>query len=235
MRMLPCTLFALAAVTLAGCGGSSHLQRYDFTGQDAAVIAAIPPRPLVFASGGGRSGSLLGAVLKAGTGYLQEREVQQAQERMDSALAHIDVASVTAQQTLQRSAQYLRYEPVDDPGGADFVLDLRVFEYGLVADSWDASLFFKLDAELLLVDAHTQAIIWQRHIQAVDPVTNIDNLGTAYGVGAVVGNVYTARALTQLSVEEMAQALEHLAAFTADRLTAELRHDFYRSRRKRKG
>ncbi|MCH8962677.1 MAG: hypothetical protein IH820_15515 [Bacteroidetes bacterium] len=108
---------------------------------------------------------------------------------------------------------------------ADFILDLHIANYGLVADSWEATVHFEVDAEMLLVDRRTRRVIWKKHLREVEPVSHAD-----IGLGATFGNVFTAAALSTLSVEEMVVALGHLADFTAARLTATLRHDYYVSR-----
>jgi len=51
------------------------------------------------------------------------------------------------------------------------------------------------------------------------------------GLGPSFGNVYTAAALSRLSVKEMVQAFERLSDYCAERLVAELRQDYYKSRR----
>ena len=111
------------------------------------------------------------------------------------------------------------------PADADFILDIRIDSYGLVADSWNAALHFEVDAEMLLIDRHTRRLIWKRHLRKVEPVSQ-----AGVPLGATFGNTYTAVALSKLSVDEMIGALEALATFTAARLTDVLRHDFYAHR-----
>ncbi len=119
----------------------------------------------------------------------------------------------------------LGYRPVSKPADADFILDIRIDNSGLVADSWLAAVHFEVDAEMLLVDRHTRQVIWKKHIREVEPVSQ-----AGVGLGTTFGNTYTALALSKLSTDEMVVALEDLADFTAAHLTAALRHDFYASR-----
>jgi hypothetical protein len=214
---------------LAGCGGTNRLQEYTFDDATVAVIANIPPRPLVFTDGlfdaRVHPNDPIGSIFRAGTAIAKHNEAREAQERMDSALAHVDVADRVARRALSGSAQTLGYRPVDRPTNADYILDIRIADYGLVADSWDAAVRFEVEAEMLVVDGRSRKPIWKKRIREAEPVSQ-----AALGLGTTFGNVYTARALSKLTAKEMAAALEHLADYTADHLTDALRHDFYTSR-----
>ena len=227
MRSL--TLFILATIVLAGCSNSNRLHNYDFDDQKVAVIANIPPRPAVFSDlaydARVHPDDPVGSVFRAGTAIAKRTQARQAQARMDSALAHIDVAERIAERSLLGSARYLGYRPVNYPDAADFILDIRVIDYGLVADSWDAAVQFEIDAEMFLLDRHTRKPIWKHHLRTVEPLSS-----APLGLGATFGNVFTASALSKLTAEEMALAIEHLADYTADRLVIALRDDFYDSR-----
>jgi hypothetical protein len=223
------TLAGAALAVLAGCGSSNRLSRYDFTGARVAVVAAIPPRPAVFtdlpADAWVNPHDPVGTLIRAGTAAAKHREAREAQARMDSALALVDVPEAIAARALLQSARYLGYQPSNVPGTADYLLDLRVADYGLVADSWEATVHFTVDAEMILVDRHTRRPIWKERIREYEPVSR-----ATLGLGTTFGNVFTAAALSRLSVEEMTAALEHLAAYAADRLTLALRDDYYESR-----
>lgn len=223
------SLFLLAALLWGGCGSSHRLHEVQFDGERMAVVAAIPPRPIVFTDGFGDArvdpDDPIGSFFRAGTALAKYAEVREAQARMDSALAEIDVAERIAAQTLLDGARHLGYIPVDRPADADYVLDLRVADYGLVADSWNAEVHFEVNAEMILVDRRTRRTIWKERIRTTEPVTDVP-----LGLGTSIGNVVTAAALSNLSVEEMVVALEHLADFTARQFTGKLRHDYYDSR-----
>lgn len=225
---LPLTILLMVLI-LAGCGGTNRLQEYTFDDATVAVIANIPPRPVVFTDGlfdaRVHPDDPIGSIFRAGTAIAKNKEAREAQARMDSALADIDVADRVARRALSGSTQTLGYRPVDRPANADYILDIRIADYGLVADSWEAEVRFEVEAEMLLVDGHTRKPIWKKRIREAEPVSQ-----AALGLGTTFGNVYTAQALSELTAEEMAAALEHLADYTADHLIAALRHDFYASR-----
>ena len=222
-------LVGLTVLILAGCGSSHRLHDYDFDDARVAVVANIPPRPVVFTDvlyeGRVDPDDPIGSIFRVGSAIIKQAEARKAQGRMDSALAHVDVADLVAREALRRSAPMLGYRPVASPARADFILDIRIDNYGLVADSWTATVHFEVDAEMLLVDRRTRQAIWKRHIREVEPVSQ-----AGVPLGTTFGNTYTAVALSKLSVEEMIVALENLADFTAARLTAVLRHDFYATR-----
>lgn len=220
---------SMAFLLMMGCGSTNQLQQYDFDGARIAVVAAIPPHPTVFSDlffdARVNPDDPLGSVFRAGTALAKQGQVRAAQTRMDSALRHIDIAERIAEDALVGGAPYLGYRPENNLDRADYILDLRVENYGLVADSWDAVVHFEIDAELLLVDRRTRQVIWKKHLRSTEPLS-----AAPLGLGTTFGNVFTASALAGLSVEEMVDALDHLAAFTANRFVAVLRHDFYESR-----
>lgn len=223
------TILAASALALfaVGCGSSDRLKNYTFDDQTAAVIAAIPPEPFFFADSGLDGPAPRGffdAAVRVSGAIAHRKESREAQARFDSALTQIDVAEQIARQTLVRSARHLRYRPVDDYRDADVVIDIQVKDYGLVADSWEATVHFELNAEVILIDNATQEWIWKKKVHEVEPISRAMTLGPSFG------SVYTARALSKLSIEEMVEALENLANYTAHRLTMDLREDYYASR-----
>lgn len=217
------------AMLLGGCGSSNHLHEYDFADRSAAVLAAIPPRPVVFTDFPYEAyvdpHDPIGSVFRAGTAIAKQREARAAQARMDSALMQIDLVERIAAQTLLQSTHMLGYRPVSDPDEADYLLDLRVQNYGLVASSWDATVHLEVEADVLLIDRRSRRVIWKKRLREAEPLSNLP-----VGLGTSVGNVFTARALSRLSVEDLTQALASLADFTTDRLIVALRDDFYESR-----
>ena len=225
-RVLPGLIFLMGL----GCGSTNRLHEVDFEDARVAVVTNIPPWPVVFTDVFYEAridpDDPVGSIFRAGTAIAKQAEARQAQARMDSALAYVDVADRVAWQALRRSAPTLGYRPTNHPEDADFILDLHIANYGLVADSWEATVHFEVDAEMLLVDRRTRRVIWKKHLREVEPVSH-----AGIGRGATFGNVFTAAALSTLSVEQMVVALEHLADFTAARLIATLRHDYSVSRR----
>ena len=223
-------LLAAALPVLSGCGPSHRLRDYDFNGRSVAVIAAIPPGPRVLSGPWGESfvdpRDPLGTAVRVGTAAAKWEQARKAQARLDSAAARVDLAEIVARRVLTGSAPTLGLRPVDRPEDADFVLDLRVYDYGLVADSYDGATYFAMEAEVVLLDERTRETIWKEKLREREVLTH-----TLFGLPPAAGNVVTARALARLSAEEMEAGLVRLAEFAADRVTRELREDFLDSRR----
>ncbi len=220
-------LLLLFGLVLLGCGSTNRLAEYDFNGSTLSIVDAIPARPDVFADDVFfvDPGRPLQAAIRVGSRIVREAESRQLRRRLDSALSMIDVSALIADLTLERTSLTLRSRATDDPYTSDYVLDLRVSEYGIVADSWTAGAEFMINARLLLIDGSTGRRIWEGKLAARDPAS-----GIVIGAGPAANDIITAAVMSSLSVEEIAQALEGLAEFSADRLSARLQRDFHRSR-----
>lgn len=223
-------LLATAFPVLSGCGPGHRLRDYDFGDRSVAVIAAIPPGPRVMGNLWAEAfvdpHDPFGSAARIGTAAAKWEQARKAEARLDSAAARVDVAEIVARRALAGSAPTLGLRPVDRPEEADFVLDIRVYEYGLVADSYDGATYFAMEADVVLLDERTRRRIWKEKLREREVLTH-----SLFGLPPAAGNVVTARALSRLTVEEMEAGLVRLAEFAADRATRELRDDFLRSRR----
>ena len=221
---------AVLLVLVSGCGPSNRLREIDLTGQRVAVVAAIPPHPRVQAGSPGEAGinpyDPIGSVLRVGTALDKRREARRAQVRLDSVVARVDVADQIARSVLVQAADRLRLVPAARPDGAAFVLDLRVADYALVADSFEGDTYFVLVGDMLLRDARSGSELWRSEIRERETLD-----GTIFGLPAAVGNVITGRALSRLTPEQMATGLTRLGEITAQRIADRLEHDYVRSRR----
>ena len=233
MPRRPLALVLLAAAlapVLAGCGPSHRLRDYDFDGRSVAVIAAIPPAPRVMSDLWSDAFidpyDPFGSAVRVGSAAAKWEQARKAQARLDSAVARVDVAEIVARRALAGAAPTLGLRPVDRPDEADFVLDIRVYDYGLVADSYDGATYFAMEADVVLFDGRTRETVWKERLREREVLTNV-----LFGLPAAAGNVVTARALALLSADEMEVGLVRLAEFAADRVTRELQEDFLRSRR----
>lgn len=230
-RLLIVALVAVP-VLLAGCGPGHRLADYTFDDQSVAVIAAIPPGPRVLSGPWGEAfvdlRDPVGTAVRVGTAAAKWEQARKAQARLDSAAANVDIAEIVAVRALTGSAPTLGLQPVDRPEDADFVLDIRVYEYGLAADSYDGATYFALEAEIVFLDETTRETIWKKKLREREVLTNV-----LFGLPPAAGNVVTARALAGLSVEEMEAGLVRLAEFAAGRVTRSLREDFLDSREDR--
>ena len=218
--------------TLAGCAGSrpNRLAGIDLQNRPVAVVAAIPPAPRV-QSGSPGEGALsardpLGSIARLGTAAAKWDAIERAQARLDSTAQLLDVADRIARRAFTESARRIGFDPVASPAEADFLLDLRIYDYGLVADSYEGATFFALEAEVVLVDRAEGRELWRRRVREREVLE-----GTVFGLPVAAGNVITARTLAGLSEAEMTAGLIRLADYTADRIAERLTRDYAESRR----
>lgn len=228
IRVLSLGCLLATLLGLAGCSSTGRLGQYGFEDKTTAVIAAVPPRAYI-SSGFGEAWvsrhQPVRTAMRVGTYLAKRAEMQAAQTRLDSAQHLVDVAELVARHVLVKNQDALGYTAVSNPKGADYVIDVRIFDYGISAESWTAGTYFVIDGVVVLFDNETKREIWSRKLREREPITD-----SVIGLGATVGNVLTAHALSQLTVEEMATGLENLAQYTAGRVSAKLRDDFLKSR-----
>lgn len=220
-------LLLVCAATVSGCASSNRLGEVALESRRVAVTAAIPPQPRVQAGSPAEAGvnpfDPIGSAIRVGTAVGKRRQARRAQTRLDSVVARVDVADRIARQVLSRSAAALRFAPAARPDAADYLLDLRVYDYALVADSFDGDTFFVLEGEMRLVEGRRE--VWRMRLREREVLDR-----TIFGLPAAVGNVVTGRALAGLSVEEMETGLVRLADETAQRVAARLERDYLQSR-----
>jgi len=222
-------IFALA-ILLAGaaCGPSHRLGEYNFRQASVAAVCEVPPFPDVL------TGPLVidlpddyvGAVIEAGSRAAREVSARRVEEKLDSATARVDLALLIEDESLRRASRALGAEAGPERE-SDFLLEIWVHEYGIQATDWDATANFFIDADATLLDSYDGSEVWRAGVRAQDPVGP-----EVFGPGAV-RDVVTAAAIANLSVEEMARALQQLAEFTAYQITEQLRYDLAETRRSR--
>ncbi len=221
----------LLSLLFIACGSSNRLVEYDFNDRTVSAMMALPPAPEIFTDsfwGVGDEGSLLETAIRIGTTIAKEVEVQKARDKMDNALESVDVPERIRIRTLERCARYLRYRSFDDSDNAEFLFDMHIQKYGIDAKSWSASVHFKIDVKVYLIDNDKNIEIWKKRVRESMPVTR-----STFGLPDAAGDVITAVALSQLSEEDMAAGFEQLAGFTADRVARKLQEDFAKARSKR--
>jgi len=223
---------AVLIAMAAGCGSSNRLREYEFGDRTAAALMAVPPLPEVSTHSfvGIDAKDPVGSVIRISTTIAKEIEAHRAEARLDSAMTGVDVPERIRVRTLERCSKYLHYRPTEDTQDADFLFDMRIRHYGIDAGSWRASVHFKMDAEVQLLDNRRGVRVWKTRVKERLPITQ-----GIFGLGGATGDVITAVVLAKLSVEELVRGFEHLADYTADRIARKLQHDFAEARLEGRG
>ncbi len=227
MTRAPRTSFLVALVlSQAACASAGRIGEYDFRDRTVAVVAVIPPRPYVDTGGDVDLTGMnaVGALLKIGTSVYKESQAGTLRERLDSARTHVDLADRIAGGVLERSARYLGANAIDSSRDADFHIEVQVEEYGVNAREWEDGARFHLKARLLLLDRDGREV-WEGRVDENEPVNT-----SWFRAGSAGADVVTGRALGQLTVDELVDALNAIADHSGFRLTEKLREGIEKAR-----
>jgi hypothetical protein len=211
------------------CAGRHHLADYDYRGAALAVVSTYPPYPEVLTGPyfPDHSRNPIHVIVKAGSRIAKEVEARRVRARLDTASRDVNVADRARDGIARRAARSLGARLVDEEEGADFLLEVRVRDYGIDAEDWEAAAHFFVEAQVELLDAASGRLIWKTRVRSRDPITPAIFGGRWH---SVTRNVVTAAALADLSVEDLKRALEQLADYSADQVTRRLRNALEDSR-----
>jgi hypothetical protein len=211
---------------LGGCASAGRLAEYSFEDRTLAVVTTTPPRPTIDTpeqlDSGETQGGLLGAVIRIGAELARDYEAWKAGPKLERAAEMADVSGRLSERVLERSAGILRAEPVERVQDADFEMVVVVRDYGIDFSDWDGAARWFIQAEVTLNDREG-ARIWRTGVDEKDDVRE----GTPSGA---VGDILTARALAEMTEEEMAEALRGLAEYSAERIAWKLREGLEKAR-----
>jgi hypothetical protein len=230
VRFFQWTFVVVVVMTIVMCGSSNRFMEYEFNNRTAAAMMALPPPPEVFTDSWFMidDDNLVEAAIKIGTTIAKEVEVQKTRDKLSLAMEEVDVPERIRERTLERCGKYLRYQPVDDNDDADFLFDIQIEHYGIDAKSWSASVHFKIDVNVYLIDNKQGIEVWKKHVKEQMPVSR-----SIFGLPDEAGDIITAVSLSELSVDEMVMGFDQLAGYTADQIARKLQRDFSEARSKR--
>ena len=205
------------------CCSMNRLQGYAFREQTASALLAYPPPPEIFADNWADVdfSNPVTAIIGIGTGIAKEVQIDKTRAKMDSAMQMVDIPEIVRIETLERGADYLHYRSTDDIEDSDYLFDIEIEHYGIDAKSWTASVHFKLDAKITLLDNRTTREVWRSCFKEKIPVS-----GEIFGLPGAAGNIINAVSLSRLK-----DGLEDLAVQTADRIVRKLQKDFSKKNR----
>ena len=195
-------------VFVAGCF-SSRLHKKDFEGRRIAAVAAFPPNPVIhneFLAASGVYPYAPAGRPAFGPAATEEDQVKRLQGLLDAATKRVDLAEHVARVALISGADELGATIAANPNEADYVLDLRVYDYGLYMRSYHSEANFYLNAELLMRDRATNEVIWKKRL---------DRVGT-------YKTRLTAAEMAYLTEASLTRELEKFADYAAERMSSAL-------------
>lgn len=216
---LPMLAATVVCALVAACGGARfHLNEYTFAGRSLALVVLDNPTPgLITPEYDVRSTDLIDVAIKTGSKVAKDVEARRAGARMDSATARMDLTDSLAMRTLARASRYLGVRPIGSSADADFLLEVRMRNYGLDARGTGAAWLYT-NAEAVLLDRRTGREIWNVNVHGSDRVAPRIN-----GTGEAGGAVIAAGALHSMTVEDFQQALDQLMSLSSNVVTDQLR------------
>jgi len=217
------TVIIILMAGLMQCGSSNRLREYEFRNTTAAALMAAPPRAMVFSdeAPANRGRGILDTAIRLGTQIAKNVEMRNAQKKLDAAMQKVDVPEHIRAETLHACADHLYFKPVDRPTDADFLFRMEIHKYGIVAESWDAEVYFKLDVGVQLIDNQRHVEVWKKSIHENLPVSR-----SMFGLGQAGGSILTAMQLSDMTEEEMIAGFTHLADYLSGRIAERIHEDY---------
>ncbi len=189
---------------VAGCA-SSRLEKKAFEGRRIAATAAFPPEarvrhPLM---------AVAGRYALSGMALAEQKKLQRLQNVLRAATAHLDIAARIAGDMIATGLRELDAVITQDPKRADYVLDFRVYDYGLAVRGSGTSANFYIEAEATMRDLAKNEIIWKERLSRISSF-KVDLHGNR------------AAELTEADLEAV---LAEFTAYASERMTKALRKD----------
>lgn len=135
-----------------------------------AATAAFPPKPVIqdqYLAAVGVYPHAPAGRPAIGPAMTEEDQVRRLQGLLDAATERIDLAERVAREALVAGADRLGATITNNPDEADYVLDLRVYHYGLLMRSYNSEANFYIDAELQVRDRATNEVVWTRRLDRI--------------------------------------------------------------------
>jgi hypothetical protein len=216
-----------AALLLASCETVNRLDRYSVEDATLAVDMRVPPEPTMKV---GYSVTFdlhdpLVTVLSVGTNIAKAGEASEAEVRMREALQSVDVPAILLKEATSACAQALDARLEDRRIDADYLLNLDVHEYGIEADSPGGGVSLRLRLTASLYHNNSGELVWRRGI-----VVHKNASPSLFGLGDIVGNIVSAGALSDMSIEQMAAGFTRLAEDSARVVARTMEDDLYAAR-----
>ena len=207
-RAASAAMLLALTVFVSGCF-SSRLHKKDFEGRRIAAVAAFPPNPVIhndYLAAVGVYPYAPAGRAAFGPAADEEDQVRRLQGMLNAATKRLDLATYVAREALVIGTERLDATIANNPDEADYVLDLRVYDYGLYMRSYRTEANFYLRAELLMRDRATNEVLWKKRLDRVG------NYKTRL----------TGAEMAHLNEAALTRELEKFAAFAAERMSSAL-------------
>jgi len=226
-------LVMCAGSLLAGCMTVNNLGRYDFEGSRLAVDARTPPEPQLRINYDVTLDphNAIYSALSVMTNLAKANQAVQVRENMREALTQVDVPEIVKSRTFSACADALGARQAASRGDSDYVLVIRIDEWGIEARSpvSAVSLRMKLVATLyptaLGRSSSPDDLAWRREVTVDQPADP-----EMFGIGPIIGNMATATVLSNMTEEDLVRGFRELGSLTAQRVAMILERDLDRAR-----
>ena len=230
---LAAAAMVLAAVTLGGCMTVNHLDRYDFEGSRLAVDLRTPPEPQLRINYDISldSHNAVYSALSVMSNLAKANQAAQVRETMRAALVEVDVPQIVRTQTFSACAASLGAAQAASRRDSDYVLSIRIDEWGIEARSAfsPVSLHMKLLATLYPTAAGRSSsaddLAWRREVTVDQPADP-----GMFGGGSIIGNMVTATVLSNMTEDDLVRGFRELGSLTARRVAMILERDLDQAR-----
>jgi len=218
---------AAAILLVAGCTSVNRLAEFDVQGRTLAADMRIPPEPDMDVRLNLKldSSNLIGTALNIGSNIAKTANAQRVDELMREALQVVDVPAIVRDESYATCLTVLSAQQEDDPGTAEYLLDLDIHRYGVHASSWTSAVSLRIRLTAILYQNAARVVVWRRDLDVERHATP-----GMFGLDPTVGNFVTTAALASMSEEDLQNGFDELARDTAQTVARSLQDDLYSAR-----
>ncbi len=201
VRKIPLVLCVTALVILLGaCATVNHLAEYRFGGTAVAGTMRTPPEPQI---NGNYNVTIdmnkpVQTFASVATNLAKANQLSKAEDKMYAALREVDVPDLIFKETYDRCAVSIASQKVASVLDSDYIFDLELRSYGLVADSSSTAVKIEIETTARLYATADRRLIWERRVSVRDPLSP-----EVFGLHDVIDTVITTAAIANLTEEQL--------------------------------
>jgi hypothetical protein len=220
-------LGAACALALLSCATVNRLGEFDVEGKTLAAEMRLPPEPEMDISYHLKVdfSDPIGTAVSVGSNIAKAANAQRVDALMRGALETVDVPGIVREESYAACLTVLGTQREDDPGAADYLLDVNIHRYGIHAGSWNSAVTLRIKLTASLYHNAERAVVWRRDIDVERAATP-----AMFGLDSTIGTFVTTAALAGLSEEDLQNGFDQLARDTALSVARTLQDDLYNAR-----